>query len=101
MLKNYFLIAYRNLRRNKEYSFINIAGPAISIASCLVLYYMVRYELSFDTFHANRERIYRITNEASYPEGMDYGQGVPAPLPVVIGCRHGYGEFSIDQSCAG
>ncbi|MBA4056019.1 MAG: hypothetical protein C0490_14990 [Marivirga sp.] len=43
-----------------------------------------QYGLSFDTFHTNRDRIYRITNEVSYPEGMNYGMGVPAPLPDAV-----------------
>jgi putative ABC transport system permease protein len=84
MIKNYFLTASRSLLRNKEYSFINIAGLAVSIASCLLLFYIIKYELSFDTFHANKNRIYRITNEVSYPEGMDYGEGIPAPLPDAL-----------------
>lgn len=81
MLKSYLLIAYRSLIRNKEYSIINVVGLAVSIASCLVLAYVIHYELSFDTFHKNKDRIYRITNEVKLEEGMDYGEGVPAPLP--------------------
>jgi ABC-type antimicrobial peptide transport system permease subunit len=84
MLKNYFLIAYRNLLRNKEYSFINILGLAISIASCLVLYYMLRYELSFDTFHTNKKHIYRVVTQTNYAEGIEYEDGVPAPLPEAM-----------------
>jgi putative ABC transport system permease protein len=77
-------LAYRSIVRNKEYSIINIAGLAVSIASCLILFYIIRYELSFDAFHKNRDRIYRITNEVNRPEGMDYGEGVPAPLPEAM-----------------
>lgn len=84
MFKNYLKIIWRNLFKNKVHSFINIAGLAISIASCLILYYMIRFELSFDTFHTNNERTYRVVNESHYPEGIDYGQGVPAPLPAAL-----------------
>jgi putative ABC transport system permease protein len=84
MLKNHFILAYRNLRRNKEYSFINIAGLTISIASCLVLYYMLRYELSFDTFHTNKESIYRLVTQTTYSEGIEYEDGVPGPLPEAM-----------------
>jgi putative ABC transport system permease protein len=84
MLKSYLLTAFRNLLRNKSYSFINIAGLAVSIASCLLLYYVIEYELSFDAFHTNRERIYRITNDVNFGEGMDYGEGVPAGLPDAL-----------------
>jgi putative ABC transport system permease protein len=84
MLKSYLLTTYRSLFRNKAYTIINVVGLAVSIASCLLLFYIIQYELSFDAFHTNKERIYRITNEVNYPEGMDYGQGVPAPLPDAI-----------------
>jgi putative ABC transport system permease protein len=84
MLKSYLLTAYRSISRNKEYSLINIVGLAVSIASCLVLYSIIQYELSFDTFHENRERIYRITNAVMLPEGTDYGSGIPAPLPDAV-----------------
>ncbi len=65
MLKNYILTAYRSLTRNGEYASINIIGLAISIASCVILFYIVRYELSFDSFHANTKKIFRIVNQSS------------------------------------
>ena len=84
MLKNYILTAYRSLIRNGEYASINIIGLAISIASCLILFYVVRYELSFDSFHTNTKKIFRIVNQASLEDGIDYGQGIPAPLPDAV-----------------
>jgi hypothetical protein len=84
MLRSYLLTAFRTLARNKTYSVINIAGLAVSIASCLVLFFIVRYELSFDTFHTNRNKIYRIVNEVEYDGVMEYGEGIPAPLPEAV-----------------
>lgn len=84
MLKSWLLTACRTLIRNKEYSFINIGGMAVSIASCLILFSVIRYELSFDTFHKNRNRIYRVTTEVRDSEGMNYGPGIPAPLPDAL-----------------
>ncbi len=84
MFKSYLLTACRSLFRNKEYSIINIVGLAVSIAACLLLFYIIQYELSFDGYHTNRDRIYRVTNEVNYPDGMDYGPGVPAPLPDAV-----------------
>ena len=84
MLKNYILTAYRSLTRNGEYASINIIGLAISIASCVILFYIVRYELSFDSFHANTKKIFRIVNQAPLEGGIDYGQGIPAPLPDAV-----------------
>jgi putative ABC transport system permease protein len=63
MLKNYLKIALRTLRRNKIYSFINILGLAISIAACLLILQYVGFELSYDTFHANADNLYRLTND--------------------------------------
>ena len=61
MLKNYIKIALRNLRRNKLYSFLNIAGLAIGITCCILILLYVQDELSYDRFHENADRIYRAT----------------------------------------
>ena len=60
MLRNYLKIAWRNLVRNKVYSAINIAGLAIGMATCLLIGLFVIDELSYDRFHANADRIYRV-----------------------------------------
>lgn len=60
MLSNYFKIALRNIKRYKGYSFINIAGLAVGIASCLLILLFVKSELSYDQFHEKAERIYRV-----------------------------------------
>ena len=63
MLKNYLKIALRSLQRNKIYSFINILGLAISIAACLLILQYVGFELSYDSFHAHADDLYRLTND--------------------------------------
>ncbi len=60
MLRNYLTIALRNLRRNKIYSAINIGGLAVGMAICLLIVQYVSFELSYDDFHANKNRIHRI-----------------------------------------
>lgn len=62
MLSNYLKTAARNLWRNKIYSFINITGLAIGLACCLLIFLFVQDELSFDRFHANGRRIYRLVD---------------------------------------
>lgn len=57
MLKNYLVIAWRNLRRNPVFSFINISGLAIGLAVCMLILEYVEHENSYDTFHANAGRI--------------------------------------------
>jgi putative ABC transport system permease protein len=80
MLKNYFKIALRNLLRYKAYSFINIMGLAISMASSILILLWVLNELSYDRFHPKADRIYRIT---CYIE--DFKAAVnPAAMPVTL-----------------
>ena len=60
MIKNYLKVAFRNILRHKVYSLINIFGLAIGMALCLLILVYVQDELSFDGFHENADRIYRI-----------------------------------------
>lgn len=59
MLKNYILIAWRNLRRQKGFSFINISGLAIGVACCILIFLYINDELSYDKYHKNADRIFR------------------------------------------
>ena len=63
MFKNYFKIAWRNITRNKAYSIINILGLALGICSCIVIFLITSFEFSFDKFHPDADRIYRIVGE--------------------------------------
>ena len=71
MLKNYVIIAWRNLMHNKLFSFINIAGLAIGIACCALIYLYVQREISFDRFNKKADRIYRITSIIHQPNGIN------------------------------
>ncbi|HZY79054.1 MAG TPA: ABC transporter permease [Cyclobacteriaceae bacterium] len=70
----------RSLIRSREYALINILGLAISISACLVLFYVIRFELSFDAFHKDRERIYRVVTFVERPEGVEHDEGAPEAL---------------------
>ncbi len=59
MFRSFFIVAWRNFRKNKGHAFINIAGLTIGIASCLLIALFVGSELKYDCFHDNAERIYR------------------------------------------
>jgi ABC-type antimicrobial peptide transport system permease subunit len=63
MLRNYFTIAFRNLQRNKAYTLINILGLALSMACGILIFTLVQYHLSFDTFHSHADLIYRIVTD--------------------------------------
>ena len=63
MIKNYFKIAWRNAIRQKGYSLINIIGLAIGIAACLLILQYVSFELSYENFQVNKDRIYRVKQD--------------------------------------
>ncbi|MGI8952367.1 MAG: ABC transporter permease [Chitinophagaceae bacterium] len=79
MLKNYFKIAFRNLIRHKAFSLLNITGLAVGIAACLLLFTVVKYELSYEKFQPNYKNIYHIVTEHKYPDGMTYTGGIQFP----------------------
>jgi putative ABC transport system permease protein len=65
MLKNYLKIAFRNLRRQKGYSFINIAGLTLGLMCCLLIFQFVAFEYSFDDFNEHVSTIYRVTETSA------------------------------------
>ena len=73
MLKNYFIVTWRNLTRHKLYSAINIIGLATGMTACIVILLFVFYEKSFDSMH--RRNIYRL-NELQKFSGMSSAQKV-------------------------
>ncbi len=79
MLKNYFKIAWRNLKRNKSYAAINIIGLSLGIASSILIFTLVSFHFSFDDFHHNKDRIYRVVTEL-HNEDIGYTPGVPPPF---------------------
>jgi putative ABC transport system permease protein len=62
MYKNYIITALRNLKRYKSYSVINLAGLSVGLAATILIYTFISHELSYDRFHENHERIYRVTS---------------------------------------
>ncbi len=62
MYKNYFVIAFRVFNRERMYSLINLCGLAIGFTCCLLIYLFIRDELSFDKFHQDADRIYRVSS---------------------------------------
>jgi len=85
MLKNYWIFAWRSLVRNKIYSVFNVLGLALGICACLVIYLVISYEFSFDTFHPDKDRIYGV--DAGIPGGTgnhDHWNCVPGPMPEAM-----------------
>jgi putative ABC transport system permease protein len=65
MGKNYLKVALRNIVRLKEYSLINILGLSVGMASFILIFLFVRYEMSYDRYHDKAERIYRVVQEGA------------------------------------
>jgi putative ABC transport system permease protein len=80
MLKNYLLIALRILKKNTLFSIINIAGLSIGLAASIIIYLWIYDELSYDRFHVNSERIYRVERDMQLEEERIH---VPITAPPV------------------
>ncbi|MBD0332013.1 MAG: ABC transporter permease, partial [Chitinophagaceae bacterium] len=83
MLKNYFKTAFRSLTRNRNYTVINIAGLAVGIAVCMMIFMIIQYQTSFDNFHSKKDRIYRVLTESHHADAgnITYAKNVPFHMP--------------------
>jgi putative ABC transport system permease protein len=84
MLKNYIKIAFRNLWRQKGYSFINIAGLAIGIAVCFTIFLWVQDEMSHDSFHDKSELIYRPLWDGKFGDNEWVIPAIPVPVGATL-----------------
>ncbi len=91
MIKNYLVTSFRNLRRNWNFTVINITGLTLGLACCLLIFFTVRYELSFDTHHRNADRVYRMLTH-SIADG-DKGFSTGMPLPVIEALKNDFPEI--------
>lgn len=80
MRRNYFKTAFRNLVRRKSQAFLNIAGLSVGFAAFLLIFLVIRYEQSFDTFHVNKDRVFRVVRIGRNPVNREYRTGVPLPV---------------------
>ena len=81
MLKNYFNIAIRNFRRYLGYTTINVAGLAVGLATAIFILLWVSDEMSYDSFHENKNTLYRVWHNAHYTDGtIKTFPSTPAPL---------------------
>jgi len=91
MLKNYLKTAYRNLLKTKVFSLLNVLGLAFGITACVLLLHYVIYEKSYDTFHKDGDRIYRLRYERFDSGGgaVRFASCCPPAAPLI---RDGYPE---------
>src|SRR6476620_6790374 len=86
MFKNYFKTAFRSLTRNRNYAIINIAGLSVGIAVCIIIFMIIQYHTSFDTFHSKKDRVYRVLTESHHADAgtISYAKNVPFPMPAAL-----------------
>ncbi|HTR28690.1 MAG TPA: FtsX-like permease family protein [Puia sp.] len=84
MLKNYFRVAFRNFRRNKAFSAINILGLAIGISASLIIVLLVYYDFTFDKFEKDRDRIYRIVATGTFEGNTWHGNALSEPMGPAV-----------------
>ncbi|QRR04185.1 ABC transporter permease [Dyadobacter sandarakinus] len=88
MIKNYLTTSLRNLRRNWNFTVINVTGLTLGLACCLLIFFTVRYELSFDTHHSHAPRTYRLLRHVKAQGEKANNPGMP--LPVLEALRNDY-----------
>lgn len=84
MFKNYLTISWRNLLKQKTYSFVKIVGFAIGIAACLMIGLFVKEELSYDLQYADHDQIYRVIGCVTINGDVKKGVAFPAPMAAVL-----------------
>ena len=85
MWRNYFKIAWRNILRNKTRSLIHVLGLSMGIAICFLIFNVVTHSYSFDKFHPDGDRIFRINTLTDWGDGGSFpNSGTPGPLGEVI-----------------
>ena len=86
MLTNYFKTALRNLWKHRGYSLINVVGLSVGIGSCLLLWFVVKWETSYDSFHPDADRLYKVIRSTRLENGaVEHTVGTFGPLgPVLV-----------------
>jgi len=97
MLRNYIIVAFRNMARQKVYSVINVMGLSLGIACSVLVFLYVQEEYSYDKFHENSDRLYRVWSKEHNPErGREIANAAtPYMLPDVLRSDYPEVEFSI------
>jgi len=103
MVKNNLKVAYRSMMRHKFYTFLNLSGLAVSITACILITVFVQNELSYDKYHQDSQRIYRIASYLKFGDNEFRFPATPAPMaetlkseyPEVIASGRSHGNFSV------
>lgn len=91
MLRNYFKTTLRNLSKNLSHTIINVLGLTLGISGSIIIYLVVIHMTSYDGYHKNGERIYRVVTQSKESTGYSHTNGVPVPLPEAA--KNFFSEF--------
>lgn len=89
MFRNYLTIALRNLWRNKGYAAINITGLSVAFCICTFLFLTAHFQLSFDSFHEHKDRVFQTYFFMNDPEKTGWSDGMPLPLTPALKAEYG------------
>ncbi len=84
MVINFFKIAWRNLLKNKSFSFINISGLAIGMATATLILLWIQHEVSYDNFHEEKDRLYQVWNRYTTDGKTGCWNHTPKPMATAI-----------------
>lgn len=76
----YFKTAFRNLIRNRKHALLNIFGLAVALAACIVIFLVIQFEFSYDTFNTNYKNICQVVTSDKDADGEHFTSGIPFPL---------------------
>ena len=91
MFRNYVITGFRNLRKAKLYSIIKIVGLAVGLTCVILIFLFVRFELSYDSFNQNKDRIYRVVTDSKHDDG--FFSMAPTMLPLAPALRRDFPEI--------
>ncbi len=97
MIKNYLITSFRNLRRNWNFTVINVTGLTLGLACCLLIFFTVRYELSFDAHQKNVDQLYRLVQHFKKRGEKGFNPGMP--LPVLAALKNDFPEIKNQVAC--
>ncbi|TAE75188.1 MAG: ABC transporter permease [Bacteroidetes bacterium] len=83
MLKNYIIVALRNLLRNRTYTALNVLGLALGLACGMIIFWFIRFQTTHDNFHPNLDKIYQVTTEFKR-DGSNHSDAVPPPMSSAL-----------------
>src|SRR5271169_3923988 len=98
MVKNYFKIAIRNIKRNSTYSILNISGMAVGMASAILILLWVQDEWSYDRHFDNADDLYRVIRDMSTTEG-ESSLNATTPAPLAKALKEEYPEIIRSSRC--